>query len=95
MRINIEIPDSVIEEGRAIHIMAGMERIAYKLACEDNWRVKVSQCNACGKCCQECEYLEDGKCKLMTHRLGRPFLCCVSEPSFKRVPDCASLYKEV
>ena len=95
MRINIEIPDDVIEEGRAIHIMAGMERGAYWLPYEGIWHVKVSRCNACGKCCQDCEYLKDGKCTLMNSRLGRPFLCCVSEPSAKRVPDCTSLYKEV
>jgi len=90
MKINIEIPDEIIEEGRAIYVMAGIERIAYKLPWEENWHVKISRCSGCGLCCKKvnCEFLlENNACG----KAGmRPFLCCISEP--RRIETCTSKY---
>ena len=99
MKIEIEIPDWVFEEKRAIHIMAGIERVAYKLPWEDFWNVKVSRCSGCGACCEKlgCDKIikEPGKDGL--YRCGegikRPFLCCISEP--KTIEKCTSKYKRV
>ena len=93
MKIQIDIPDEVIEEGRAIHVMAGNERIAYKMNWEKDWYVKTSRCNSCALCCikQKCEYLtEDKKCG---YPIDRPFICCITEPN--NIPECTSLYKAV
>jgi len=83
LKITLDIPGWVFEERRAIHVMAGIERVAYKLPWEDFWNVKISRCSSCGECCKfKCK--EDG---------GRPFQCCVSEP--KKIDKCTSKYKRV
>jgi hypothetical protein len=60
MRIEIDIPDWVIEEKRGIFIFGGMELVAYKYHGENIWKVKVARCSKCGKCCKrvKCEFLE-------------------------------------
>ena len=93
LKIDIEIPDEFIEEGNAIYIMAGHNKIAYKLNWGKYWQVKTSACSSCGLCCEKlkCEYLrEDKKCG---HPIDRPFICCVTEPN--NISECTSLYKEV
>lgn len=96
MKITFEIPDWAIEERRAIHIMAGIERVAYKLPWEDYWNVKVSRCSSCGGCCRklECDKLvEYGDSYKCNEDSKRPFICCVSEP--KKIDKCTSKYKRV
>lgn len=89
MIINIEIPDSLIEEGRRIHIMAGQEQLAYMI--NGVWHIKTVRCDSCSECCVGCEYLKDKLCSLYTG-MGRPFLCCVSTRHKKRVPECIEEY---
>jgi hypothetical protein len=93
MKIDLDIPDELIEKGRTIHVLAGMERIAYKLDWEDKWKVKYSRCNKCGLCCKrlKCPHLkEDNTCG---KGLEMPYICLVTEPY--NVPECTSLYREV
>ena len=93
MIITLEIPDSLIEEGRMMHVMAGRERMAFK-PWLGKWRVKVSRCSKCGKCCEKagCLYLEANKeCGMKANELL--FRCCVNEPS--RIESCTSRYREV
>jgi len=97
MKVTLDIPDWVFKERRAIHVMAGIERVAYKLPWEDFWNVKISRCSSsCGECCKklDCdklvEYGDGFKCK---EDEGRPFQCCVSEP--KKIYKCTSKYKRV
>ena len=93
MKIDIDIPDELIEEGRAIHIMAGMERVAYWLPFEKKWNIKISRCSACGLCCKKisCEYLnEQNLCSLGPER---PFVCCIATP--RTIPSCTEKYREV
>ena len=88
-----KLPDWVEEKEAAIHILAGMERVAYKMPWDDFWMVKSSRCSQCGLCCQTvaCSLLtEDNLCSLGTER---PFRCCVTEP--KNIPECTSLYTKV
>lgn len=90
MKINIEIPDWVKDEQRGIYIMAGSELVASKMPWEDFWKVKVSRCNMCGKCCKDCRYLnKDNMCNLKAFgQYSRPFDCCIAEP--RSVPGCTS-----
>jgi TPP-dependent indolepyruvate ferredoxin oxidoreductase alpha subunit len=90
MKIELEIPDWVEKEARGIHIMAGIERVAYWLPWEKKWHIKTSRCSSCGKCCErmKCPFLnEDKQC---SKGIERPWLCCISEP--KSVPKCTSKY---
>jgi hypothetical protein len=105
MKIEIEIPDWCDE--RAIRIMAGIELVAYKMPFE-KWKIKVSRCNMCGKCCMTSNIpypLVDGKCIHLKKRPGnndrwecflriqRPFGCCVATP--QNIPECTVKYEEI
>lgn len=96
MKIELELPDWVNE--RAIHILAGIERVAYKLpwAC---WMVKTNRCSMCGECCRkiDCPYLEKEpgnndrwRCSLGTKR---SYDCCTSRP--KKMKNCTIKFKKV
>ena len=96
MRIEIDLPDWADE--RAIHIMAGIERVAYKLPWEDWWHVKTARCSQCGACCEKmkCKYLDEepgGEKFRCSEGVMRPWLCCVSE--FKDKNVCSIRFKEV
>lgn len=66
MKIKLELPDWVDE--RHIRIFAGsVELVAYKLAHEDFWNIKVDRCIQCGECCTNLselfhEPVKDGVC---------------------------------
>jgi len=51
MRIEIELPDWPITEGRGLYIMAGIEPVAIKLP-DQPWQVKTGRCSNCGNCCE-------------------------------------------
>ena len=54
MRIELDIPDWLIGEGRqtrGIFVMAGIEPVAIKLP-DQPWQVKTGRCTNCGKCCE-------------------------------------------
>lgn len=98
MKIWINIPDFVPPE-RAIHILAGIERIGYIEPHTHKIFVKTHRCSQCGQCCKElrCEFLEKEPGNNDMWRCGkavmRPFLCCVTEP--KTVLGCTVRYEEV
>ncbi len=50
MKIEIELPDWV--DKRVIQVLAGIERVAFKMPKDDRFKVKVSRCNRCGECCK-------------------------------------------
>ena len=97
MHIELDLPDWV--EERNIFILAGFELVAIK-KWQQEWQVKTSRCNMCGKCCyfkgEPCEHLEDygdGKwiCGL---RMARPVSCVVS-PGADRYEGCTELFEAV
>ena len=95
MRIEIEVPDWVLEEERRIDIFAGIEPVAYKYPWDDFWYVKTSRCSQCGECCRKvgCNNLDDeNRCAL---GVDRPWHCCVSYPRGESVPTCTVKYKKV
>lgn len=53
MKIQLEIPDNVVEDlsYRNLYLIAGIELIAFKIR-DDKWKIKTSACSMCGKCCQ-------------------------------------------
>ena len=51
MRINLNLPDWPLEEGRGLYILAGVEPIAIKLP-NQPWQVKTGRCSQCGNCCE-------------------------------------------
>ena len=54
MKIELDIPDWLIGEGRqtrGIFVMAGIEPVAIKLPGQP-WKVKTGRCSNCGKCCE-------------------------------------------
>ena len=70
MRIELDIPDWLIGEGRqtrGIFVMAGIEPVAIKLP-DQPWQVKTGRCTNCGKCCEGWRETDmfppqhDGKC---------------------------------
>jgi hypothetical protein len=100
MQITVEVPDWALD--RHLYFFAGMELFAAKPYGKP-LRVKLNQCDWCGRCC----YLDDGRCphlKLIgTHEeceLGimRPFACVVFDPASDCPMDyanCCIRYKEV
>ena len=85
--------------------MAGIEQVAYKHLGED-WKIKVSRCNQCGKCCENldnnqvfppvvnnrCIYLKNvGKDKICSLGIDRPFRCCLANRD-KSIKDCTEIY---
>jgi len=107
--INLELPDWADE--RVIHIMAGIERIAYEYPW-DQLMIKTTRCSMCGKCCMSlgenhifpviygrCSYLkkEVGDNNRWLCDLGtfRPHACCVTKSFLKRIPECTVKYESV
>lgn len=105
MNLNIDLPDWVEEEKRAIYIMAGIETVAYKMPGE-NWKVKSVRCSQCGKCCQNfgeqtgelksmvesgnCKYLvSDGEKLICSLGSSRPFNCSIGTCVLK---ECTEKY---
>ena len=96
MKIELELPDWVAERG--LHILAGIERVAYKLPWEEKWSVKTGRCSSCGKCCERigCRYLDEepgGEKFRCSEGVMRPWLCCVSKP--RNIPECTVRFEEV
>ena len=56
MKITFDLPDWVDE--RHIRVFAGIEQVARKLK-DQPPEVKVVRCALCGKCCPNCDYLEE------------------------------------
>ena len=50
MKVTVELPDFPEDDRRLIRVMYGIEERAKKFPGED-WKIKTSQCNMCGKCC--------------------------------------------
>lgn len=50
----MNIPDDIVSDlkDRNIRILAGIDLIAEKLR-GDKWKIKVSGCSMCGKCCMD------------------------------------------
>ena len=74
MKIEVTIPDWATE--RHLYILAGIELVAFKHVDKD-WKVKISRCSMCGKCCEKlgCEHLNNNKeCDYNT---ARPWSCCI------------------
>lgn len=76
----LDLPNWV--EGRRITILAGMEEVAHKIPGKP-WEIKIKRCTNCGKCCRNCEYLEDYPvdkkiCGLAKKR-GIPYHCLVGD----------------
>lgn len=75
MKIEVEIPDFPEDELRAIRIMFGIEERALKMPGEP-WKIKVTQCNRCGKCCMvvadnwKFGKAEHGGCALLEYSEG-------------------------
>ena len=111
MKIELEIPDDVFGDmaKRTIRIFAGTDMVAYKYT-GWNWKVKISACSMCGKCCMkqpaddnfpevkngQCIYLKNDGDKWICG-LGifwRPFGCGASDRS--DINDyCTVKYKEI
>lgn len=94
MEVNLILPDWVVDEKRAVYIMAGIELVAYKMP-DEKWLIKTGRCSMCGKCCQGfgedtselCSMVESGDCKYLISdgdkrvcSLGssRPWSCSVA-----------------
>ena len=97
MKIEIELPKWT--EERVIHVLAGIERVAYKYPWEKSFKVKTGRCSMCGRCCKkiDCEHLEKEpgdndkwRCSLGTMR---PYNCCVSRP--RKIKECTVEFKEI
>ncbi len=89
MKINIEIPDHLIAEGKDIFVLAGQDLMAYWKPTEGVWHIKTSPCDACGACCKDCDHLTDEKLCDLYEGMGRPFLCVVSPVTYKKSFTCA------
>lgn len=70
MKINLELPDNLIKDEPIYIVRMGMdaELLAIKKPNED-WLIKTSSCNKCGKCCYNLSerhpferLSKDGKC---------------------------------
>ena len=94
MKINIEIPDHLIAEGKDIFVLAGQDLMAYWKPTEGVWHIKTVPCDACGACCKGCEHLTDDKlCALYSEvGMGRPFLCIVSLTTYRKSFSCQEEY---
>ena len=92
MKIELDVPDFLIDDGQAIRIFSGIELIAKKFK-DQSWKIKIVRCNFCGECCTLAVSgtkgidLKTGYCKHLIEsekpnkkicELGasRPFSCC-------------------
>lgn len=96
MKVELEIPDWVVEEERGIHILAGIEHVASYMPWEKVWKVKVSRCSQCGLCCKKtgCPFLEQRVGETIwncSKGVERPWLCCIGES--KDIAECTSRYE--
>lgn len=95
MKIELELPDWT--EERVIQVLAGIERVAYKLPWS-TFMVKTSRCSMCGECCRiiNCEHLvkEPGDNNRWLCKLGtmRPYNCCVART--RKVKTCTIKYRK-
>jgi len=87
MKIVLQLPEWINE--RHIYVLAGMELVAFKHKGK-KWKVKISRCSMCGKCCEKlkCEHLD--KNKECDYFLARPFSCCVG---ISNIPDCTEEFE--
>lgn len=101
MKIELEIPDELIDPHQNLFLFSGMNHIAFKRR-EKEWMVKTQGCSMCGECCCESHApnlpMKDGWCmQLEDHptekekrwcNLGilRPFGCAIGIPKFE--PEC-------
>ena len=105
IKIEIELPNWI---GNAnLHILAGVEEVARKLS-KESWKVKISRCKKCGKCCSNIpdnwshgKDMETNSCKNLGIEAGeyfcklkanRPFMCCVGDG---REGECQIIWKEL
>ena len=111
MKIALDIPDNLFKDmaSRTIRIFAGTDMIAYKYTGR-NWKVKISACSMCGKCCMNLPAddnfpaVKDGRCIYLKNDgdkwicgLGifwRPFGCGASDRSDPN-DYCTVKYKEI
>ena len=76
MKIALEIPDNIVPDfkERNIRVFAGIDLIAEKLR-GDKWKIKVSGCSMCGKCCMNLSKehifpVIDGRCIYLVNPPG-------------------------
>ena len=76
MKIDLEIPDNIVSDlkDRNIRVFAGIDLIAEKLR-GDKWKIKVSGCLMCGKCCMNLKKehifpVIDGRCIYLVNPKG-------------------------
>lgn len=107
MKIELELPDWCDE--RAIYIMAGIELAAYKIPDQD-WKLKISRCNMCGKCCMKlgkrhpfptvdgtCIYLErePGSRSMWRCKLGMSRPFGCCVGTPRNMPECTERYEDI
>lgn len=94
MKIQIDIPDWAKKEN--LYLVSRTELVAFKMASDKKWKVKIERCNKCGKCCMvhpkegsyfstkadgSCIHLvEDGGNKICELGMEKPMACVVGEP---------------
>ena len=105
--ITIEVPDWADE--RVIHIMAGVERVAYQYPGKP-LMVKVERCNWCGKCCSSLGNgkghpfpVVDGRCVYLKPEAGiDKWKCglgyfrpylCCMSDPIDKIPECSIKYE--
>jgi hypothetical protein len=80
LKIEIEIPDRY--KDRNLWIFAGIEPVAYR-AYKKGWKIKISDCSICGKCCMKLDndrfpfQVLNGVCEHLEKRPGKDerYLC--------------------
>lgn len=100
MKRLIDIPDH-LPSARIIYIVAGMHKVGYIEPNTGKIFVQTAGCSKCGRCCMAlgCPDLVKEPGDNDMWRCGkegyRPFICCVTEPDLKDVPECTVRYEEV
>lgn len=76
MKIALEISDNIVDQlkDRNIRVFAGIDLIAERLR-SDKWKIKVSGCSMCGKCCMNLKKehpfpVIDGQCVYLVNPSG-------------------------
>ena len=89
-KITINIPDGADE--KIIRIFSAQQQIAVLYPHGKKYVLK-NQCVKCGKCCEDCEYLnKENECELV-YTGRRPFRCSCDNP--RGVEGCSVKYEEV